>query len=353
MAANMWDNSNILLSSTVGQSLGGGLAAVGHGVAEYRKKQKEKEAEAAAVEWLAKNGQGMGLNTQDEGELKAAVKAFGGGPQAVQMISGLEQQKSQRAMQAQQMQLTQAQLKGYEAGQQAALRSSGAVQLAAGGNANRDQAAAILQGGGNFQSLTPSAPGGNSSTVTLDALRRGAAVGDATDLGKTLGTLESLHRKEQPFTPAVVDLGNGRQAMTTSASSAVPLTPPKTAKDDLTPIEIGGKKYFVGPGNHYFDDNGKPVQLGADRPPVPPSFETKAIDPDLYNAQREVYLDWAAQRGAGSSPAATTLPSEIPGGRAGGGPVEVFTQAELEKLPPGADFVWIYPDGTRKRGNKK
>jgi hypothetical protein len=308
MPANPWDYSQILLSNNAGQSLGQGIAGLASGlsqgilgaVQEHRQKKKEKEAEQGAIDWLKKNGQAMGLNSTDDGELKAAVKAAGGGMQAIQLISGLEQQKAARAAQQQQMQLTAAQLKAYEAGQQSLLRNTGAARIAAGGMPGQAETGAMLQGGSRF---TDTLPNQNASPDAMVAsyLRNSGDLAGAGNMAEGLSRLAVLNQKETQFTPQVVDLGNGLRGMTTSRSSAVPIDPNKPAPG--SPIKVGAREIVVAGGTPFDNSTGLPIQTTPERAPTPPSFEMKDIDPELYEAQRQVFLNYAkGKTGSGLAP---------------------------------------------------
>lgn len=67
---------------------------------------------------------------------------------------------------------------------------------------------------------------------------------------------------EPGFKPQFSQGPSGAVAMTTSKKSAVPVRSDAGDKPALEKLEIGGKTYFVGPGNRYFDEEGVPVEFG-------------------------------------------------------------------------------------------
>lgn len=305
--SSMWDHSSILLSNNAGARIGAGLAGLGDGISrgieDYRRKKKDKEAEEAAVSWLQKNGQAMGLEATDEGELKAAVKAAGGGLQAIQLISGLEAQKRQREMQQQQMQVTAAQLQDLQSRRSDRLRSAGAARLAAGGPATGEQLGALVQGGARFEDLAPAEAGGSPDALVADYLRRSGDIGGAGDLATAYSRLGVLGAKERG--PYAVDFGNGMRGVVANGNF---ILDPRLRQDPEKPvtreIDVGGQKMTVGPGDKYFDKDGKPVNFGTERAPSPPPFELKTTDPELYEAMKAEYLDYRARRGSAPAPAA-------------------------------------------------
>lgn len=170
-----------------------------------------------------------------------------------------------------------------------ALAQSGALRSIFGGTPTVDELNAMLHGGANFTDLTD---GGAPPSSAADAVRKSLAAG--VEDPRLLAAL-SKYSESEPFTPAMVDLGNGTVAMMTSPKSAVPIIkPPKTSA--ATPITVGNRQFTVGPGNRYFDERGAPVQFATDRAPKAPDIMLKHDDPELYDAMRADYLDWTTQQ---------------------------------------------------------
>lgn len=312
MPANMWDHSNLLLANQTGAILAQGLDRLGQGISrgieDYRRKKKEKEAEAAAISWLQKNGQAMGLDATDEGELKAAVKAAGGGMQAIQLISALETQQQQRSAARQQQALAAEQLAAAQQQRQQRLRSSGAAALAAGGTPGRDETGALIQGGASFRDLEPGGAAASPDEVVAGYLSRSGDIAGAGGLAEAYGRLEALKQKDRG--PYVADFGNGLRGVVANGNFIVdPRLRQEPEKPATREVSVGGKKMTVGPGDKYFDEEGKPVQFTAGRAPSPPPFELKATDPELYEAMRDEYMAYSQQRRGGQPPPAGKQPA--------------------------------------------
>lgn len=352
MPGNPWDLSQILLSNNAGQNVAAGISSAGSSLAsgitsavkDYRQKKKEKEAEDAAIQYLQKNGKEMGLDHTDPAELKAAVKAAGGGLQAIQLISGLEQQKQQRAAAAQQQQVTAAELAHLQAASASRLRSSGAARLAAGGMPGHDETGALLNAGASFNDLTPAAQGENPDAVVAGYLRRSGDIGGAGQLSEGLARLAALKVKDRE--PRLLDFGPGRAGVQDAAGNfhVFPVDKP-----GAQPVDVGGGRTVVAVAGTPFDKGtGQPIQTTPDRAPNPPPFELKATDPELYDAMRSHYLDWTSSRKP-SAGEPSTLPAEIPGKAAGtGGTIEIGTQADFDKLKPGTRFTYKGRIGIKK-----
>jgi hypothetical protein len=81
-----------------GEILAAGLekaqANIARGIMEYRKKKEDDEMSRSAMDYALKSGL-----VQDEGEAKAAIKAAGGGREALQFLQGMEQRKQQAEQQ--------------------------------------------------------------------------------------------------------------------------------------------------------------------------------------------------------------------------------------------------------------
>lgn len=99
MAVN-WDFSNIIMGNHSGANIGRGIeqaaSAVARGITNYRADQKEKEANQSAADLIKQIGGQYGINTADDGEIKAIIKATGGGAQAMQFLTQMQQAKQQK-----------------------------------------------------------------------------------------------------------------------------------------------------------------------------------------------------------------------------------------------------------------
>jgi hypothetical protein len=151
------DQSGQLLAAGIERAMG----SIGEGLKDYRRKQADKEAEQAAIDYAVKQGW-----VKDEGEAKVAVKAAGGGPAALSLISQVDQMKRQQEQQqaaardAQIVAETEARVRQEAVEREAAARNAA---LAAGG-----------QGGGTAyqeDALRAYLAGGGADKLTLDALK--------------------------------------------------------------------------------------------------------------------------------------------------------------------------------------
>jgi hypothetical protein len=99
MAVN-WDFSNIIMGNRSGQNIGRGIeqaaSSIARGISNYRADQKEKEASQSAADLIKQIGGQYGINTADDGEIKAIIKATGGGEQALQFLTQMQQAKQQK-----------------------------------------------------------------------------------------------------------------------------------------------------------------------------------------------------------------------------------------------------------------
>lgn len=257
--ANPWDVSNILLSNQAGARMGAGIASFGgqiggalqQAVMMHRDKKKEVEANDAAVQWLKKKGPQYfkDLDVSDDGELKAVVKAAGGGRQAIQMIAGLEAQQQAAAAAEQQRQIQAAQLAEMERAKQTQLRSRGAAQLAAGGAPRGAELEAMIMAGDQITSSRMGAA--TPDSAVLDYLSRTGDAAGAGNIADTYTRLEQLRAEREQFKPELVDLGNGVTGMTTSRRSAIPVQKGEAAKPlspqgrlmaDADALERAGRK---------------------------------------------------------------------------------------------------------------
>ena len=307
MPANMWDFSAIIGGDRSAAIRGASLAGLGdiisRGIGEYRQKKKEKEAEEAAVMWLKKNGQGMGLDHTDDGELKAAVKAAGGGLQAIQLISGLEQQKQQRALQQQQQQAIAAQLDQQKQQQATRLRQTAAARLAAGAMPAEAEFRALVEGGASGQDLMPATPSGPDAAVA-EYLKRSGDIAGTGGLAEAYARLGVLNSKERG--PYPVDFGDGLRGVVANGNFIMDPRLRQKPEPDTRKIVVGDRELTVGPGDKYFDKDGKPVQFTPDRRPAPPDSFLKSQDPELFEAMKAEYLAYGKRHGEepGDKPAA-------------------------------------------------
>ena len=150
--------------------------------------------------------------------------------------------------------------------------------------------------------------------------------------------------KDAPFTPQVIDMGNGRSAMTTSNRSAVPL--PKGAEGVMQHFSVGERTYHVGPGNRYFDEAGNAVDFSSDKPMSATDWLMSGQDPAGYKDYREKWRaamkgveDYkpAAATGAAGAPAPA---GNAPAAAADGAPAKITSEAEFHALPKGARFEY-------------
>lgn len=333
---NPWDNSQILLANNAGARLGGGIASFGDqiggalqtAIVSHRAKKKEKEAEDAAVSWLKEKGATYfpGLNIADEGEMKAAVKAAGGGRQAIQMLSGLEAQQQQRAAAAQQKQLVDAQLAKLEQDRTDTLRRRGAARLAAGGAVKGGELEAMLRAGDDV--TVPAGEFSPDSAVGTYLSRTGDVAG-AGGMAKAYGALEQLRQERTPFTPELVDLGGGVTGMTTSRKSAVPV-----GKGEKGPLSREGK---ILADADALERGGRAEDAAALRklattPKGAGNKPMSAVDWILTGGDPTQYRSYVEGFRAESSDA----PPAAAGGD--GGVTDVKNQDEFNKLPKGARF---------------
>jgi hypothetical protein len=325
-------NYNPGVQDVSGQIMAGGLekalSSVSRGIAEHRKKLQEKEAGEAAIEWGVKKGY-----FADAAEGKAAVKALGGGTQALAVAMQVQEREAQARARTQQMQMVEMQMAEHRdrSGQRTA--DAGALRVAMGERPSTTQLGEMLLRGGDFQSTMPGPAG-----APLDQrLERFVGAGGRADPFEALQAIEaikasrrgppSLQFQEDPATGArfaVGDKGN-------FASSGVNPAKQTSKSTGAAPIVSPDGKFFK---SHEADD-WRPLAAG--RPPSPPDIMLQKADPELYEAQRREYLRHVNGGGGdGSSPAS-----------GGGAPVEVRTKAEFDRLPKGARFIYNGREGTK------
>ena len=301
--------------------------AIAQGITGYRTKLDDKKAEDAAVEWMTKNGAKYGINTLDEGEMKAAVKAAGGGKQAIQMIAGLQQQEQESKMreaQIAEMQATQAQ---REQRAKASVAAQAPVQF------QRPRVMGAGEGAGvydlaNQQVTDQRLPMPEEAVAAY--MKAGGDAGGAENLAQAYQHLQALKDSGQPFKPSLMELGNGVSAMTTSKGSAVPITKGEP-KPTTQSVQVGGRKLTVGPGNRYFDENGQAVDFGGEKPMTATDWIISGQKPEDYKGYRDKFATATGGTGAVS-----------------GGSKEITTQAEFNKLPKGASFIFNGRAGVKK-----
>jgi hypothetical protein len=307
--------------------------AISRGIAEHRKEKKRKEEEDAAIEFLRRNGARFGVNVTDEKELSATVKAAGGGPQALQVFSAMQQAEERKAAAAQHQQLVAAQIADAEQRRADATRTREALLGAMNGAEGE--------------------AGADGATV-LDYLRRGGNVQGAAQLAETIGSLDKMRQGREVYTPELVDLGNGVTAMKTSRNSAVPIT-----KGEPRTPSAGGPQ--VSPDGRFFLDDKtqswKPMPRAAAEKLIDPigwemakSGAVKAVGKDeadrVFGRHYGEYQEMRKKGGAAEQ--AGDEPSAAAGNAPGGSPVNITTKAQFDALPKGQLFVFQGKTGIKK-----
>lgn len=296
-AGNMWDLSNILMGNQSGQYRAAGIQTaaqnISRGIMEYRQQQQEKEAAEAAKRWLKTNATAYGLqvNVADEKELGAVIKAAGGGPQAISLISQLTQQKQQANVMAQEAELRKAQLQQIQAQQQQQQANAGAMTVAAGGSPGAAQLAAMLKNGRvGFRDLQST---GNFAT---DYLRAG---GELTPQVVELARMLSKGQ-QAPASYQTIDVpGAGKMvvdAATGAPVDAAKIIKPSMSSDAGPQISSDGKYQRSGP-----NDEWKPIPEKKNDAKALTSQELQRIESlnqterdlnMLEQAYKEVGADW-------------------------------------------------------------
>lgn len=290
MATN-WDHSNIILANQAGAYLGQGLRegmqSVARGIYEHRRREADKQREAdqtaAAVEFMKANG-----IVRDDGEGKAAVKAAGGGAEAVRMIGAFRQeQRAQAQFDAENRRMAADVERMQREAEQARINELALSSAVAPRPYTAAEGMYLRQPGATRQPRI--------EEIALSYLQGGGRDQDVMKLA-----WEAMQR-EQQFRPSRINLGDGVEAMTTSPSSAVPLARGESATRQIS--VGGGRSLTVGPGNRYFDESGRPVEFASAAAPRPPEWTLKGSDPELYDAMRRDYLEYIrSRRGQADAP---------------------------------------------------
>jgi hypothetical protein len=309
------------------QGISQAAQAISSGITAYRQKVEDKQQEDAAIEWMTKNGAKYGINTLDEKEMKAAVKAAGGGKQAIQMISALQQQEQETKLREAQMQEIQA--------TQAARTQRAKASAAAQAQVQFQRPRTLAEGAYVYNQANQSVTDQRDPTpdeAVMQYMKAGGDAPGAEDLSQAYQHLQALKDSGKPFQPSLVDLGNGVSAMTTSKGSAVPITKGAT-KPTTQSMNVGGRNLTVGPGNKYFDEQGQPVDFGSEKPMSATDWIISGQKPEGYKDYRDKF---AVATGKDKAAAA-------------GEPKEIKTQAEFDALKPGEPFSWNGRVGTKKK----
>lgn len=295
------------------QSLNNATSVIGSAIIGYRQKKQEAEANDAATEYLRKYGAQLGLNAQDDGEIKTAIKAAGGGKQAMQMLTQVQEARQREQLnnaqlaamtQNQQLNKQREQMNNAQLAVQA--RNAGAQRVAMGGRASPAELAAMLANGGTFQSTMPG--GAGSGDYVRDVAAAGGDV--SPEALQAASYLQQQRDAREGFTPSLVEMGNGVTAMMTSKKSAVPID-----RGDARPVtqtvEVGGKRYTVGPGNKYFDEQGAPVEFGAEKPMTATEWLMSGGKPEEYQPYRANFAKATSPGAATAAPAAAAAPRQL------------------------------------------
>lgn len=335
-APSVNDRSGEIFAHGVSQSLDTLLRGVG----EYRREKKRKEDEEAAVEFLKTNGARFGLNVQDDKELKSAVKAAGGGPQAIQVLQAIEEHEQRKQMVAQQQKVIAAQLAEGEERRAAAARNAGALRVATGGTPSTRELGAMITGGGDFRSTMPRKGGGLDEDAVQQYLAAGGDAGGAGELAQVVERFDKIREGKRTFKPEVMNLGEGVTAMTTSRSSAVPVAKGPTKDTGKSPILSQDGLFY----KSREDDEWKP--LPRERTMDFDSFMMGAYsgDPNDMTAARKAYREYisAGQGAKGTPDNAGDKPA------APAGPITITSEDEFKKLKPGEKFIWNGRQGVKK-----
>lgn len=322
-----------------GQLFAQGLAqagdAIAKGITDYREKQKQKAQADAAVNWLKRNGQAFGLDVDptDDGELQAAVKAAGGGSQAIQMISALTTAKQSRDLQAAQV---------AAANAQAQDRMLRITQDQRNVDAARQAASPIAPDPTAGQPADPNAPPPAPRDPTgEEMIRRYLQAGGEPNAGTAHMLMAAAKPQAQPQLQTIVLQDENGKPVTFAwdGRSAPQRITTKDAKDVTQTMLIGGKQYTVGPGNKYFDEKGAPVEFGAEKPMTATDWIISGQKPEDYKKYRDAFA-------SATAPAPAPAPSSAAPagtGAAGAAPPVVKTKADRDALPPGTPYVG--PDG--------
>lgn len=298
------------------QGIMGAANSLSGAITSYAKNADENKtisAQNKALETLIKTG-GPALGIQQSDIDALTTPTADESPRAInaKLTTVLQGAFTQRELKSRaiQDQLAQTQAAGEQQAQQQrlqqaldALAQGGRMRALFGGMPSRDQTGAMMQTGSDFSDLLPAA---SPPATPGDALQGSLAAG-ITD-PRLLDAI-GKYADATPWQPTLQDLGENVLSMTTSPRSAVPVQKP--ARTMATqPLEVAGKKFTVGPGDRYFDANGVPVQFGPVTPPKAPDIMLKDEDPELYQAQRDQYLEYVNNRKAqGATGAQTKTPA--------------------------------------------
>ena len=268
------------------QGIQQGLAKIGEGIKQHRKKQAEKAAIEDFAPIAIKNGW-----VDDIEEFKVSVKALGGMQNAVPFMAQMERQQQ---LQAQQQAAAQA-AAAKQAQEEAAIRAALQRQLVPYG-----------QGRGILRDPTTAPTPEQAVAAYMQAGGRDPQT--AAMLGKLPAAPEPINNtldfREDPISGsrfAVGPKGN-------FASSGT--NPEKTKAEEqlIKQVKIGDRTLFIGPGNRYFDEGGQPVDFGGSdwtkaldslsgqtNQPTTDSETVPAIDPTKLSARDQQALQWAQQ----------------------------------------------------------
>jgi hypothetical protein len=343
IAMTNWDHSKVVLSNRSGEIWGRGLAqlgeTIGEGIAGYRRQKQEKEQEQAAVDWIRANGGELGINTGDEGEIKAAVKAAGGGPGAMRMIADVESRRRQRQMDA--LQLGEI-LRQREQAATDRTALAGATAPVAGTRPRTAAEGAFIMRDPNI--ATQRDPTGDEAVLRY--LRAGGSGEGASRLAQTYASMEKMKAGGRQFLPELVDLGGGVSAMTTSRGSAVPVS--KGAAAAPKPFSNAGKLLadadaLAGGGRKEDADllRGIVQKQGSGTPMSHMEFMMMKYMEGEMGEEYQRYLGGFGGKGGGKPKADDAAAGD-------GKPAKVTTKEEFDKLPKGARFEFNGKVGIKK-----
>lgn len=334
---NMWDHSNILMGNRAGANMGAGITqaaqSIGMGIEGYRREKKKKEEDEAAAQYLKLNGAKFGLNVQDDGEIKAAIKAAGGGKEAISLVTAIQQMEQQKKAQEQQQLMAAMQMKQMEAAQRAEEQERAALKAAV---APRQRTAAEGLYINKSAMRDPS-----SDEVVSQYLRGGGTTKGAGGLVDTITAMNRMREDGESFQPQLFDLGAGVSAMSTSKKSAVPVDRGTNKSTGAGPIYTADGKFY----KSREDDEWKPAPR--ERPLDFVSFQLGVYDGDskdqsaIQSAYRE-YVRSFSKEDSGPQPRVDKATG------ADSGPVAVTTKEQFDKLKPGTRFTFNGRTGIKK-----
>jgi hypothetical protein len=336
---NMWDLADIIMSDRTGENIGRGITTAAKGISEGMiENQRRNDDLQREIERKAEKGQDIKeqrkrtttmLEAMDPegaksgryheaslGELLGAVDAF-----AVKRTKQLDEQAAAQAYQ--ESQLRKARMDEIAGRQAQQTREQSAFQTAT---------APIMRGRGQGMGVMRD-PVLRQPSVAEMIQTYGQSGGSNPEM---LQAFKSLQPKSDP--KFITDPETGIRIGVDASGNMQQLKGPEAQKPALQSIDVGGKKMFVGPGNQYFDESGAPVQTGRPSAPRPPDPLLKSQDPQLYDAMRQEYLDHLGKSGAPSGAPAAAAEQ----------PIEIGGQAEFDKLPKGARFIFNGRAGVKK-----